>query len=99
MAERIISQSPKAGRRKRVTLFSDGWDTTNSNPTQVAERLKRSGVFIETVGYGAKRTDVDEATLRAIASTHREVVQYRFFSDPAQLVTHLTKTGVTRVDY
>ena len=96
-----LQQWPTGGSKRpmRITLFSDGWDTADSHPVAVADRLKKDGVFIETIGFGAEHEDVDERTLKAIASVHHGKAQYRFFTDPQELVTHITRTGITRVDY
>jgi len=65
-----------------IVMLTDG---QGGNPRATAQTLKRHGVVLETIGVGARRTDVDELLLREIASVVNGKVLYRFIHDRAEL--------------
>lgn len=71
---------------RRVVLLSDGKRTKGPSPEPTAERLKARGVIIDCIGI-ADRANVDEATLKAIASRNPDgSVRYCFVQERESLM-------------
>jgi len=58
-----------------IVLLSDGH---GGDPSRVAERIKKQGAIIETIGVGNDPEEVDERILRKTASVLDGQVLYRF---------------------
>lgn len=69
------------------------YDGHGGDATKVANTLKKGGAVIETIGVGHHPSEVDESTLRRIASTLDGRILYRFLSDADDLV-HYFRTDV-----
>lgn len=71
---------------RRIVLLSDGERTQGPSPVPTAERLKKMGVIIDCIGI-ADRENVDEATLKAIASRNPDgSPRYCFIQDRHSLL-------------
>ncbi len=69
----------------RIIAYSDGYDQATRRALQLAEKLKSSGVLIETFGVGTHSSDVDESFLREIATVEDGFTHYRFLGDGAAM--------------
>lgn len=92
------SSAPQISRS--IVLLTDGHNTGDVSPLQLATHMKEYGVTISTVGVASKRDDVDEALLKEMASTVNGIPRYRFIGDePRALVEHfrqLSRSLVTK---
>lgn len=70
-------------RNVHIVLLSDGHGS--DDPTLVAGKIKGNGAIIETVGVGNDPTEVDEPTLKKIASVLDGKVLYRFIRDAHEM--------------
>lgn len=68
-----------------IALLSDGH---GGDPTDVADRLKRRGAIIETIGVGNDPAEVDESILKATASVLDGKVLYRFIRDADEMAQY-----------
>ncbi len=84
-ARRLLRGSPTVCQ---VVLLTDGHHNTGSKPEPVAGQLRRNAI-IECVGIGGSPSDVDEASLKEIASSHPDgTKRYRWIGDTERLVEH-----------
>ena len=86
-AAKVIRRGNPFGWRdagpSRILAYSDGYDYEPGAAVRVAQKLKASGVLIETFGVGIDPSDVDEAFLKEVASNEDGFVHYRFLGDAA----------------
>jgi Mg-chelatase subunit ChlD len=75
---------------KKALLLTDGHNNVG-DPIPLADKLKSEGVIIQTVGFAAAESDVDEVLLRRIASVIDGQRQY-WFCGNAQELTSTFKT-------
>lgn len=66
---------------RRVIAYSDGHDQNTHAGMELAKKLKREKVLIETFGIAPSPKDVDEIFLKAIATTDEQGCHYRFLGD------------------
>ena len=66
-------------------MLSDGH---GGGATKAANALKVKGAILETIGVGRHPSEVDESTLRGIASVLDGKVLYRFLSDADDLMRY-----------
>lgn len=73
---------------RRIILLSDGeHNVTGRCPIKVAERLKDSNVIIDCIGIGGSPRNIDEKTLKMIASVNPDgTIRYCFIKDKQQLI-------------
>lgn len=84
--------SPRNNIQGHIVLLSDGEDNCYQSPVKVAETLKNQGIAIDCIGIGGSPEDVDEKTLKAIASLDAEGrPRYRFIRNKAALVTEFKR--------
>lgn len=76
--------------QRRLILLTDGHGGDARRP---AKEFQARGGVIETIGVGRAPSDVDEAMLKAIASTVDGQLRYTFFRDYQAIVTHLTQVA------
>lgn len=75
---------PAVGRA-HIVMLSDGH---GGDATETAKALKKKGAIIETIGVGHRPSDVDESTLKRIASVLDGKVLYRFLSDADEMTRY-----------
>ena len=80
-----IFQNHREGFKNRIVLLTDG---QGGNPIRTAERLRRSGVVIDSIGVAGDPSSVDEATLIKISSVIDGRSRYRFIANKAELINH-----------
>lgn len=68
-----------------IILLSDGH---GGSPIREARKLKDRGAVIETIGVGNEPSEVDEVSMRAIASVLNGKVLYRFIRDADEMTTY-----------
>ncbi|MBP7935824.1 MAG: VWA domain-containing protein [Phycisphaerae bacterium] len=73
-----------------IVMLSDGH---GGDPTSAADKLKRRGAIIETIGVGNDPAEVAEDYLRAAASVLNGKVLYRFITD-ADEMSHYFRTEI-----
>ena len=99
-AEELFGRCPSAQGSpplRKIVFFSDG-KNNKGNPMPVAERLKKAGGLIQTIGFGPTEDDVDADKMRQLASVVDGQVQYWFCRDARELTRTLkTLSGKTRV--
>jgi len=92
----IILKKPRddGGRRlQRILLLTDG---RGGSPLSIANEVKSRGVLIDVIGIGGKRSAVDEALLRRVATTDSNgFTHYRFIKDADSLVKHYQQLATT----
>ena len=73
---------------KRIILLSDGChNATGRSPVKRAMILKSAGIVIDCIGIGGSPSDIDEETLKKIASSNPDrSVRYCFIGDKQQLI-------------
>ena len=77
--ERSDDASQPTSNIRRLVLLSDGGDAFPDSAIGVAHQLKVVGIWIETLGFGNSPGEVDEETLKAIASRRPDgTAAYRF---------------------
>ncbi|MCG3132489.1 MAG: hypothetical protein FLDDKLPJ_03339 [Phycisphaerae bacterium] len=96
-AETLFQTATEDGASRMVLLLTDGVHNSGPEPYDVATRLKRMGVRIQTVGIASEQA-VNATMLKALAS-HRSdgLPDYRFIGDQQRLVEHcvLAARGLT----
>jgi hypothetical protein len=87
------------GCLRRIVMLSDGEQTQGPSPLPIAEGLKEMGVTIDCIGIGGRPENVDEAALKAIASTNPDgSPRYCFIKDRESLIRkYETLAGHIRV--
>ncbi len=72
---------------RRIIMLTDGEYNQGGCPITTASKLKKSGVIIDCIGIGGSPDDVDEATLKQIASRNPDgSIRYCFIGDQQQLI-------------
>ncbi|MGD0572875.1 MAG: vWA domain-containing protein [Sedimentisphaerales bacterium] len=73
---------------KRLILLSDGdHNATGRSPVKRATILKSAGIVIDCIGIGGYPSDIDEETLKKIASINPDgSIRYCFIGDKQQLI-------------
>jgi Mg-chelatase subunit ChlD len=93
-AEHLFNQAQGRANRREIVLLSDGWNQIGEDPRVAADRLKKAGCEIDTVGIGVSPEMVDEELLRAIASLDANgKPRYRFIGDRDGLIRHFSEIG------
>ncbi len=88
LAENQFRNAP-AGFIKRAYLLTDG--IPNSDPSSIAERLKRQGVQLNIIGFG-DGYEIDESLLENMASVSEAGTPlYYHFTDETRLTMFLKK--------
>ncbi len=78
---------------KMLMLLTDGEHNKGPEPYDVATRLKRSGVRIQTIGIASKHA-VNATMLKALASNRSDgQSDYRFIGDQQRLVEHFVRAA------
>jgi len=100
----VAARSLPAVRHRAIVLVTDGLNNSGSEPLVVAQTLAQAGIVVYTVGIGTsgsgllipgtgEAADLDEESLRAIASSTRGV--YARVSDAEALRTRLSDIART----
>lgn len=85
--EAFSEPTTKVDTIKRVILLTDGEHLADSNPNDVATKLKKMGVIIDCIGIGGCPADVDEKLLKQIASRNPDrSIRYCFIGDQYKLL-------------
>lgn len=72
---------------RRIIMLTDGDYNQGGCPITTSSKLKKSGVIIDCIGIGGSPDDVDEATLKQIASRNPDgSIRYCFIGDQQQLI-------------
>lgn len=72
---------------RRVIMLTDGGHNGPGSPVKTAKRLKDAGVIVECIGIAGKHRDVDEKTLKEIASIdENQKPRYCFIKDTTELI-------------
>lgn len=72
---------------KRIILLTDGEHLGDSNPNDIATKLKEMGVIIDCIGIGGCPENVDEKLLKQIASRNPDgSIRYCFIGDHYKLL-------------
>ena len=87
----------RSGAGKRIILYSDGDENTDPRALPFAERLKRNGTTIFTIGIGGSPDGVNENLLQQIASVLEGKPAYRFIADADAMVSQYHELGETRL--
>lgn len=83
-----LSLTSYPSRLNQVVLLTDGHHNTGTGPRQVSDQLRKEAT-VECIGIGGKPSDVDEALLKYIASSHPDgTKRYRWIGDEEKLVQH-----------
>ena len=73
---------------KRIILLTDGHGGT---PEQRSHQVKEHGIIIDVIGIGGSPADVNEWSLRQVASVISGETRYRFIGDRHTLLNHFRK--------
>ncbi len=72
---------------KRIILLTDGAHNSDSSPLPVSQELKQADVVIDCIGIGGSPDNVDESTLKEIATRNCDgSIRYYFIGDKQQLI-------------
>ena len=73
---------------RRIILLSDGGhNSSGRSPVKRATLLKSAGIIIDCIGIGGAPDEIDEATLKSIASSNPDgTIRYCFIGDKQQLI-------------
>jgi hypothetical protein len=87
-AQKPVPNAHGNNAMRRIILLSDGEHNTGPAPIPVASRLKSQGITIITIGIGGSPNEIDEATLKSIASIDPATKQpvYCFIADTKSLI-------------
>jgi Ca-activated chloride channel family protein len=75
-----------AARRPRILLLTDGHSTVGGNPCATAMGIKEHGIQLDIIGIGGSPAEVDEATLKQMASLIDGERRYWFIKSVGELV-------------
>ena len=70
----------------RILLLTDGESNRGGDPVEAAEIIKAKGIQLDIIGIGGSPEDVNEAELRAMASTVNGELRYWFIESVGELV-------------
>jgi Mg-chelatase subunit ChlD len=94
LAKKAFANQAFLESKCEILLLSDGYNNVGGDPTIVANQLKGDDVLIRCVGIGGSPCQVDEATLKSIASKDGfGQPLYRFIEDRDGLVQHFRDVG------
>ena len=96
MAKEVL-KSARRGSAKRVIVYTDGDENSDPPAPPIAEKLKKNGVVIFTIGIGGSPDDVNEDLLKRIASVIDGKPAYRFIGDADSMVKHYRQLAETRL--
>ena len=86
--------NPKGLGNKRAIILTDGHYNAGGSPRSTARKMAEAGIVIECIGIGGSPSDVDEKTLKAIASTDEAgKPRYWFISDTEELIKKYEQLG------
>jgi len=70
----------------RILLLTDGHSNTGPDPEDEARAIKRAGIQLDIIGIGGSPADVNEASLKRMASIVGKERQYWFIESVGELV-------------
>lgn len=70
----------------RIILLTDGHANEGPNPVETARELKAHGVQMDIIGIGGSPEDVDEVSLKSMASIINDELRYWFIEDSQKLL-------------
>lgn len=91
----IIKANPNC-RSPRIVLLTDGHASSDVDPVVTAGKIKEQGVQLDIIGIGGSPGDVDEATLRRMASVVKGETQYWFIKSVGDLIRRFEFLGLRK---
>jgi Ca-activated chloride channel family protein len=95
-ARQVIQSNPNR-LAPRIVLLTDG-HSISGNPEAAAEKAKAAGVQLDIIGIGGSPADVDEDSLRRMASVVNGELRYWFIRSVGELVRKFEFLGLRRTD-
>lgn len=94
LAREVIQSNPNR-LTPRIVLLTDGHSILG-NPESAAEKVKAAGVQLDIIGIGGSPAEVDEESLRRMASVVNGELRYWFIKSVAELVRRFEFLGLRK---
>jgi len=95
-AHRSIAERGLGGSN-RIVLLTDGRSNVGKDPVRVAEEIRQAGIQIDIIGIGGSPTEVDEASLRKMASVVNGEQRYWFINSVGELIQKFETLAIREI--